>query len=159
VEGGEVNATWKPVASLTLTAGGTYIDSRVTGDFTTNHPLNQQVDIRGEAFPNTPRWLFNSDAEYDFQLTDGIGAYVGATDSYKGESSAAFGDVALFDVRSYSLVDLRAGINSGNWHVELWGHNVTNKFYVQTVTHVVDTVARVVGMPVTYGVTVGYRMK
>jgi hypothetical protein len=57
------------------------------------------------------------------------------------------------------IVDLRAGINSGNWRVELWGHNVTDKFYAQTVTHVVDTVARVVGMPATYGVTVGYRMK
>jgi iron complex outermembrane recepter protein len=159
VEGGEVNVTWRPLASLTLTAGGTYIDSKVTGDFTTNNPLNQQVDIKGEAFPNTPKWLFTSDAEYDFQLTDGIGAYVGGSDSYKGESSAAFGDVALFNVHSYSLLDLRAGINSGNWHVELWGHNVTNKFYVETVTHVVDTVARVVGMPVTYGVTVGYRMK
>jgi iron complex outermembrane receptor protein len=67
--------------------------------------------------------------------------------------------VPLYTLHSYSLVDLRAGINSGNWRVELWGHNVTDKFYAQTVTHVVDTVARIAGMPATYGITVGYRLK
>jgi iron complex outermembrane receptor protein len=144
VVGGEVNVTWRPVASLSVTAGGTYVDSRVSDDFTTNDPLNNQVDIKGEAFPNTPRWLFTGDIEYDFHLRNGI---------------AAFGQVPLYTLHSYSLLDLRAGINSGNWRVELWGHNVTDKFYAQTVTHVVDTVARVVGMPATYGITVGYRMK
>ena len=159
VVGGEVNVTWRPVASLSVTAGGTYVDSRVSDDFTTNDPLNNQVDIKGEAFPNTPKWLFTGDIEYDFHLRNGIAAYIGASDSYKGDSFAAFGQVPLYTLRSYSLLDLRAGINSGNWRVELWGHNVTDKFYAQTVTHVVDTVARVVGMPATYGITVGYRMK
>ena len=159
VVGGELNVTWKPVSSLTLTAGGTYVDSRVTDNFTTNDPLNNQIDIQGEAFPNTPRWLFMGDIEYDFHLTNGIAAYVGANDSYKGSSYAAFGEVLLYTLHSYSLLDLRAGINTGNWRVEIWGHNVTDKFYAETVTHVVDTVARVVGMPATYGITVGYRMK
>jgi outer membrane receptor protein involved in Fe transport len=159
VVGGELNVTWKPISSLTVTAGGTYVDSRVTDNFTTNDPLNNQINIQGEAFPNTPRWLFTSDIEYDFHLTNGIAAYVGASDSYKGSSYAAFGEVPLYTLHSYSLLDLRTGINAGNWRVELWGHNVTNKFYAQTVTHVVDTVARVAGMPATYGITVGYRMK
>lgn len=159
VVGGELNVTWKPVSSLTLTAGGTYVDSRVTDNFTTNDPLNNQVDIQGEAFPNTPRWLFTSDAEYDFHLGAGATAYFGASDTYKGSSYAAFGDVPLYVLHSYSLLDLRTGVNKGNWRIELWGHNVTNKFYAETVTHVVDTVARVVGMPATYGITVGYRMK
>jgi len=159
VVGGELNVTWKPVSSLTVTAGGTYVDSRVTDNFTTNDPLNNQVNIEGEAFPNTPRWLFTGDVEYDFHLRNGIAAYVGASDSYKGASFAAFGEVPLYTLHSYSLVDLRAGINSGNWRVELWGHNVTDKFYAQTVTHVVDTVARIAGMPATYGITVGYRLK
>ena len=36
---------------------------------------------------------------------------------------------------------------------ELWGKNVTNKFYWDNVSHPYDTVVRYTGMPVTYGLT------
>src|SRR5260370_13272511 len=140
VVGGEVNVTWRPVASLSVTAGGTYVDPRVSDDFTTNDPLNNQVDIKGEAFPNTPRWLFTGDIEHDVHLRNGIAAYLGASDSYKGASFAAFGEVPLYTLHSYSLVDLRAGINSGNWRVGLWGGNGRGKFYARTGGPIVGTV-------------------
>jgi hypothetical protein len=46
---------------------------------------------------------------------------------------------------------------NGSWRVALWGRNVTNKFYVINVAHVIDDVANTAGMPVTYGVSFSYR--
>ena len=159
VTGAEITATWKPIARLTINPGVTYVESKVTDDFISNDPFNTHVDLKGESFPDTPRWQVSTDAEYDFLLSDAASAYLGANVAYRTKTSAAFGDARLFTLPSYSLLDLRAGMNINKWRVELWGHNVTNKVYLQSITHITDTVARVTGMPATYGVTVGYKFK
>nr|WP_280117233.1 TonB-dependent receptor [Sphingobium fuliginis] len=63
-----------------------------------------------------------------------------------------------FALPGYAVLDLRISLESpdSGWKFQLWGRNVTNKFYVTTVTHVVDTVARTTGMPATYGATLSY---
>jgi outer membrane receptor protein involved in Fe transport len=43
--------------------------------------------------------------------------------------------------------------------VFLWGKNVTNRFYVNNVVELEDDVIRYTGMPITYGISVGYRFK
>jgi outer membrane receptor protein involved in Fe transport len=57
------------------------------------------------------------------------------------------------------LLDLRAGIKSadGRWNASMWGQNVTNEYYVMSVGHLQDVVSRSVGMPVTYGISLGWR--
>jgi len=159
VKGAELNFTWKPLTSLTLSAGATYVKSEVTDHFVSNDPFNNQVDLKGESFPNTPKWQATADAEYDFPISGALGGFVGASGSYRTDSPAAFGNSPTYVLHAYGLLDARAGFEADNWRVEAWGRNVTDKFYVQTVTHVVDTVARVVGMPATYGLTVSYRFK
>lgn len=54
---------------------------------------------------------------------------------------------------------MRAGIKSNNdsWRAEVWGRNITNKYYWNGVSHVVDSFSKVAGMPATYGVTVSFR--
>jgi len=43
--------------------------------------------------------------------------------------------------------------------VFLWGKNVTNRFYVNNIVELEDDVIRYTGMPITYGISVGYRFK
>ena len=159
VRGAEFNVNWRPIGGLVLSVGGTFVDSRVDSDFTSNSPYNELVNIKGEEFPNTPKWQFVTDAQYDFSISDRLRAFIGAGDRLVSASQASFGQAPDFRISPYSLLDLRAGIEDshGKWRVELWGHNVTDRFYVMTVTHVADTVARVTGMPATYGLTLSYR--
>ena len=159
VRGAEVNAIWRPVRALTINAGATYIDSQVDKSLLTNDPFNNIVDIRGEAFPNTPKWTASGDAQYDFPLTERLSGYMGASGRYRTESVAAFGSNPLFREPAYGTLDLRTGVQSGDgrWRVELWGRNVTDQFYLTNITHIVDTVAQTTGMPATYGVTLGWR--
>lgn len=159
VLGAELNLSWKPVPALVFSGGVTYVKSEVISDFVTNDPLGAAVNIKGESFPSTPEWQAVADVQYNFPLGGDLNGFAGAGVSYRGKSWAAFGLSPLFRINEYALLDLRAGVESDRWKVEIWGRNVTNKFYVNTVTHITDTVARVVGMPATYGVTVGYKFK
>ncbi len=159
VKGAEFDATWKPIEALTFTGGATYVDTRVDKDFVTYSPLNTLIDVKGEQFPATPRWQLNGDAEYDFPVHDDLRGYVAASGRYRSSSFGQFGEQSLFRIDGYGILDLRAGLQSdaGHWRAELWGRNVTNKFYTTGITHVIDTVAQTTGMPTTYGVTLSYK--
>ena len=159
VSGGELNATWRPISPLTISAGASYVDSKVTSHRITNDPYGVAVDIKDEAFPNTPKWHLTGDIQYTFDLNDSLEGFVGANGQYKTKTSAAFGGGADFEMPAYGLLDLRAGVESkdSHWKVTVWGRNVTDKFYINNISHIVDTVARNTGMPATYGVTLGYR--
>ena len=159
VRGVELSATWRPVPELTVNAGGAYIDSKVDRDFITNDPFANVVNVKGERFPNTPRWTLSADIEYRFPIAQDTNAYLGVSPRYRSATTAAFGDDPNFVIHGYTLLDLRAGVEleDGRWRAEVWGRNVTDKFYVTTVTHVIDTVNRLTGMPATYGVTLSFR--
>ncbi|HEY1560279.1 MAG TPA: hypothetical protein VGF71_05245, partial [Caulobacteraceae bacterium] len=81
-------------------------------------------------------------------------------------TSAAFGSgeaiadgAPPLEVKAYGLLNLAAGVGSASqrWRVELWAKNVTNTYYWNSVYYVSDTVAKLAGMPATYGVTLGFR--
>lgn len=159
VRGAELSVNWRPVDGLTLNGGATYVDSKVDNSYIANDPYAAAVDIKGESFPNTPKWQLNGDLDYRFALTSSLDLSLGGNVRYRSKSNAAFGQAPEFVLPAYAVVDLRIGLESPDrkWKAQLWGRNVTNKFYVTTVTHVVDTVARISGMPATYGVTLSYR--
>lgn len=158
VTGGELNFAWRPVQGLTLGGGASYVKSKVTGSFIANDPYGTLLDIGGEQFPSTPEWQLVGNFQYKFPIRASLSGYVGANATYQGAAPVAFGKVPLFMLPSYALLDLRAGIEGEHWGVEIWGRNVTNKFYVQTVTRMTDTVARLPGMPATYGVTLKFKL-
>ena len=166
VKGAELELTARPLLGLRVSSGITYIHSRVTqgpvdqnGNPAIGTPLGGTFKIRGEAFPNTPRWQFVSDAEYDFPLSGGLSAFVGGNVSYRSSAFAAFGENPEFKINGYAVVDARAGVelDGGRLRLQVWGRNITNKYYWVQVTKLLDTVTRTSGMPVTYGVTLSGR--
>ena len=159
VRGVELSANWRPLNGLTINAGGAYINSKVDHHFFTNDPFGRLVNVKGEHFPTTPKWSATADVEYRFPVSDNTEAYLGASPRYHGRSAAAFGNDPNFALHGYTLLDLRAGVelDGGRWRAEVWGKNVTDKFYVASVTHTIDTVDRLVGMPATYGMTLSFR--
>lgn len=155
VRGIELDATLQPLEGLRLRVGGTYIRSKVSQSYLTPDPVGVVVDVRGEDFPNTPRWQIMGDGQYDFAVGGGMKAFVGGGFSYRSSSNAAFGHNPQFALKAYTLVDLRAGIGTEDDRVavEFWGRNVGNTFYWTNVNYAVDTISRAPGMPSTYGVT------
>ena len=159
VKGAEFEATLRPLEGLRLKAGGEYVDSRVDDSFVSQDPYGNVINIEGEASPDTPKWQFVSDAEYEHVLTDRLSAFVGGDMSYRTSSFAAFGENSEFEIHGYPLVGLRTGIESadGKWRVQLWGRNVFDRYYLLNVSRLVDSVAASTGMPATFGITIHAR--
>jgi iron complex outermembrane receptor protein len=162
VVGSELEMTLRPWEPLRISGGVTYLDSRVLGNplppAQPLNPIGDLVDYVGESFPNTPRWLGVTDAEYSLPLGD-LKGFLGSTVTYRSQSNAAFGDLPLFRIDGYAVLDARLGIQSatGKWRAQLYGRNVTDKYYWTGVSRNIDTVIRFAGMPATYGVEASFR--
>ncbi len=157
--GFEAELTAIVTEGLQVSGAVNYINTEVTEDFNTPDPLGDIFNINGESFPIAPEWQFSADIEYNFPIGENLDAFAGISPSYRSSTKAAFGTNPLLRIDSYTLVDLRAGIESaqGNWRVEAFGRNVTDEFYWTQVTREIDALTRTAGMPVTYGVRLNYK--
>lgn len=174
VEGFEASATWTPhsLSGLKLSPSVSFQRSRIDGCsggagcvggqyFNTDNYANL-VSLTGQAFPNAPKWQASADAEYDWQLGNGLAAYVGGTVTYTASTGGQFNnptplagqpDILL---PKYTLLDLRAGVSKGPWGIQIWGRNITDKYCWTGSYHAGDALIRFAGMPATYGATFSY---
>lgn len=168
IVGAEFNTILRPLDGLQITVGATYLTSRVLANPPNpTGPFGTIGTFVGDSFPYTPRWQGVADALYTMPFSGTLNAFVGGALSGRTETTAALSsNVAsteakdgLLNIPGYALLDLRTGVEARNgvWHLELWGRNVTNKFYVTSATHEADYVYRFAGMPATFGVTGVYR--
>lgn len=168
-EGIELSGRYQPIPSLTLTASTTYLDTEVTGHFLNYNPFSTAatLDLKGEAFPDTPKWAARAGAQYNHDVLSGkYSAYLGADLLYQGKEQGAFGTYNAISegfpslvIKDYATLGLRAGLdsNDGHWRLQVFGRNVTNTYYYTQAQRAFDTAVRYAGLPATYGVTVGYR--
>ena len=174
VVGFELSGIWRPIDGLTITPSLSYSSTRIdgcdgnaptglpgchNGDFFAYDYQPALQKVTGESFPGVPELQADVDAEYDWRLTGDVSAFIGGNVNYQGSDYSGLGEPGVYRVADYALLDLRAGIERGNLRVQVYGRNVTNKFYVNNKVAVVDAFTRYTGMPATYGVTVSYRFK
>jgi iron complex outermembrane receptor protein len=165
-DGAELTVKLRPVTGLTASAAVTYLDSAVVGKFSNFNPyVNIPLDLQGEAFPNTPKWSFGVGARYDWNVSSRYFAYIGMDARYQSETQGAFGTYNAIQeglpslvIKAYGVLDLRAGLESddGHWRFAVFGNNVTNEYYWTQAIRTSDNAVRYAGLPLTYGLTVGY---
>lgn len=159
VTGAELQLSWFPITGLTLTAGGAYVDSKVLNGFINYNPDGVLTNLGGEAFPNTPKWQIVSDANYSWPINDQFKAFVGGGATYQDKTNSQLGELPTLNVKAYTLIDLRAGIESqdGVWRLSAWGRNVGDAYYWTAANRNLDTTVRFTGRPATYGASLSYR--
>ncbi len=181
VTGGELGIEWYPISGLRVAPSVSYAKSEVQGTFRNFDPFfgpdnPDTKDFTNQPFPNAPKWQANMDVQYEWNLSNGLLLFVGGNVNYQDETTGFFVDkckepgvsctrtdypdlIGNSDliINERTLLDLRAGFESGNWRVFAWGKNVTNKYHWNAVSHVNDVLLRYTGMPRTYGLNVSYR--
>lgn len=168
VEGLELGFRAAPFPGLTIDGGGTYLKTRVLSDpDNPTGPFGSQGSFVGNSFPFTPKWQGVVNATYRFALSSHIDGFLGGSVTSRSKTTAALfnGDATiaplekLLVINGYTLLDLRAGVETadGSLRFELWGRNVTNKYYATNANRISDYVYRFAGMPATYGATLRYR--
>jgi outer membrane receptor protein involved in Fe transport len=163
VYGAEFELSGRPMPNLQLSAGVVYVDSKVEENpvppAQTLTPFGTPTSYIGESFPNTPEWQVVGDAEQTFGASGSVSYFLGGSVAYRSEATAAFGGLAQFDIDSYTILDIRAGVQErdGTWRVQLYGRNVTDEYYWVNVGRPIDSVSRYAGKPATYGVMATFR--
>ena len=161
VTGAELQASWFPVEGLSITAGLSYIDSKVLDNFVNYKPDGVLANLGGEAFPNTPKFQVVSDVNYRWPVSGSLFGFVGGGVTHQDKTNSQLGELPLLNVKAYSLVDVRAGFESqnGTWRLSAWGRNVGDAYYWTAANRNLDTVVRFAGRPATYGMSFSYRFQ
>lgn len=174
--GFEGTATLRPVRGLSFVAGVAYTDAKLLDDTVSrNGGLNLSGGLAGDRLPYTPQFSGSLSADYEWGMGNDVKAYAGASLRLLGDQTAGFnaayratfGDVIRID--SYSVVDLRAGVEFGNLSLSVYARNLTNSYGVVSAGDFPVTVAPGIGgsgaqllnaatiRPRTLGATVGFR--
>jgi outer membrane receptor protein involved in Fe transport len=136
-EGGELSFVALPMSNLTLRAAVTYIHTQI-GAYTGYGGTGTIASLSGNPFNFAPAWTGNGDAEYRFNVTDGLTGFVGVGEEFSGATYADLGMTPSLKLNSYALLDARIGVTSASgWNASFWG--------------------RFTGLPRTFGITIGYK--
>lgn len=156
--GFELSVAARPIDGLQITATGSYAKTEIDGNFSNFNYLGELQNFTGESFPLAPKWQGSLDTQYDFPVGGNYTGFVGANVTYQSKTNAGFGELPELDIDGYALVDLRAGVEVDKWRFQIWGRNVTDKYYwIQVARQFGDALVRYSGTPATYGATVSYR--
>ncbi len=166
----EAELTAEPVDGLNFSVGATYLESKVTGDYTQTpdglaiyNASGFTGNFKGSKLPYTPKFSANFDAQYEAELSDNIKGFLGGTVVYQGKQNATFETAVLqaddFVIPSYTTLDLRAGVAASDdrWRISVFGRNVTNESYITAVSTFLDTLVRYRGKPSVYGLSVQFK--
>lgn len=153
IKGAEFQINANPVGGLILSAGGTYIDSEVTGDFNNFTILSVPANFKGDDFPYTPKYQLVADGQYDAPLNEDLNAMIGFTVNYRSGTNAGFGSDPRLNIHGYSIVDARTGIRSTDrsWAATFFVRNLMNTYYWINIARLSDAIRRYAGQPRTYG--------
>jgi outer membrane receptor protein involved in Fe transport len=153
VRGAELAATYRPDSAWRLNGSVAYTDAHLSGDSAGLAPS-------GARLPNTARLSATVGADYLFALA-GSSAYVGFTHRHVGQRNAGFEGNSAFPnyiLPSYSLTDLRAGVDFARFQVALYVRNAfDNRAQINAATDFVPlggTVRVSPAPPRTIGLTV-----
>ncbi|NWK95969.1 TonB-dependent receptor [Sphingobium lactosutens] len=154
VKGLEFDALVQVTEGLRLYGGATYLDTKIKR-FIGYNLVNQLEDFAGSPFNYSPKWQANVGGEYSIPVTASAEAFAGGDLTYRSKTNAFFGDAQDYLIKGYTLVDLRVGVRDqdGRWSASIYGRNVGNTYYWSNVTKGNDAIARLPGVPATYGVT------
>ncbi len=127
VKGAEVTATLRPTRGLNIQINGAYVDAKLTDD---TPPVTGGLD--GDQLPFAPKWTANVSADYEWGVFGDATAFIGGNVRLVGDQSAGFDPTyrAVFGRRlridGYEVVDVRAGVNFGNFSLIAFGKNLAN---------------------------------
>ena len=119
-DGVELELTANPIEGLTLTAGGAYINSRLSNDV-----ANLKAK-KGDKAPFVPELSFNTSADYRFPLGSEAEGFVYGGYQYIGERFTQFSpkQANYRRMAAYGVVNVRTGVTFDNIEFSLYANNL-----------------------------------
>ena len=158
VQGAEAQLIARPIEGLTVDTAATYVETEID-QFTGFDALAHFGNQAGTPFPFTPKWQSITNIDYAFPLSHSMKGFVGASLTSNSKAYAGVGALDLMRIDSFTFLDLRAGLElrNGHYRIWIWGKNVTDEYYWSNVFANGNAIARFVGQPATYGISLSGR--
>jgi iron complex outermembrane recepter protein len=141
IKGAEQEIEWAPTQGLTLSAGATELDPKLTKDFcldvdpATGKPFPLSTCLAADAVPSgtqlptTPKFKGNLTARYAFPIGS-LDAHLQGSFVYQAASSSQLAPAAnavIGTQPAYGLADFLGGFSKGNFTAELFVENAFDK--------------------------------
>ena len=137
-QGVELDVNWAPIEQLRIVAGLGYLDSEYL-DFESapGLPGGPPQDLEGERRNFSPEWQTSLTADWTQTLSNGMQWFVGGSWSWFDEQNVgtSSNNNPQSEQDSYAILNARIGLRSasGKWDVTLFGNNLTEEDYCQTI--------------------------
>lgn len=173
--GVELTFTARPISGLSIVANTAYTNAELRDD--TTPPAggsNGPGGLDGDKLPYTPEWSAGVSADYEWDVSDTMTAFVGGNIRLVGEQTAGFSAAyrtafgKRIEIDSYQTLDLRAGLMFNGVTVTGYVKNLTDEYGLTSASGFPFTVPVALGgnatplmraasiRPRTIGLTVGY---
>ena len=154
--GAELDIQWVPIEGLNLSAGGGWLDSKITSNITASG-----LNLKGNRPINTAKWTFNGRASYEHPITDDIFAFISADGNYRSSQFLEIGNEPISREKGYWVVNGQIGIENKaqGWTLSGWVKNLTKsayRTYANDLGGLFGTVINIYGPPRTYGVKLSF---
>lgn len=159
-KGLELTATLRAAEGLNFMLTGAYTDGELTED---TDPVVGGLD--GDPLPWVPEYSLALSGDYEWEAFADATAYVGGQVAYTGDRTVDFANRdtggGIIQADGFTTLDLRAGILTDSWSIELYGKNVTGEEgitdYLPAGAYPNAAVGIGIIRPRTIGLSVGYR--
>ncbi|PKP81651.1 MAG: hypothetical protein CVT79_09650 [Alphaproteobacteria bacterium HGW-Alphaproteobacteria-18] len=144
--GFESEITALPTENLTLSAAIAY--TKATFDEFTGAPCYQlqtaaqgctgtpaSQDLSGKRLPNSPEWVINALARYDFDLTQQNTAFVQLGAQYRSDAVSGLTNDPNTVIDAYTLLDMQVGVNfwENRATFTVFGRNLTDENFAEAI--------------------------
>ncbi|MGN4047695.1 TonB-dependent receptor [Pseudomonas sp. SM4] len=167
--GVEVDSSWRPISGLTINLNGAFNDVRYLSYDDAPCPAEVALrpgapaacDLSGHAVVGASKWVFNSNASYQWSLHNGLQPYVNGSYAWRSHAVGTVDDSRDAQLPGYGLVNLSSGVRGdwgkGQWDVSLWLKNAFDKTYYTTLWNSPNgAYTGGLGTPRTLGMTARY---
>jgi iron complex outermembrane receptor protein len=165
----EVDSSWRPISGLTINLNGAFNDVRYLSYEDAPCPAEVALrpgapaacDLSGHAVVGASKWMFNTNASYQWNLHNGLQPYVNGSYAWRSHAVGTVDDSRDAQLPGYGLVNLSSGVRGdwgqGQWDVSLWLKNAFDKTYYTTLWNSPNgAYTGVLGTPRTLGMTARY---
>lgn len=161
VKGAELQVSARPWQGAFLNINGAYTDSKIRSDFLSLTPIGTTTQLKGQSFELTPKWAFGLSFMQEVDINSALQGFGGVDYSYQSKTQGGYGNLPIFKIDSYGLLDLQAGLKApdDNWRVAAWVRNLTDEYYWTNSNYLGEFSYRVTGKPRTYGISISKQFK
>lgn len=152
ITGAELDFTVTPVEGLLLRVGYAYLDAEYD-----KFIFNDTTDFSGNRMLRSPEHSYNLTFDYVWPVGQGE-ASVRFDWSWQDEIFFEFDEGATIGTEqsSFGLLSGEIGYGLNDWRLAVWGKNLTDKDYRNSVLNFGGNTIEFLGLPRTYGIRVGY---